>query len=177
MKLTSQTIARGGSPICSRSEAARVEPFVRSDARVGFEARVELAMADVDRDDVSRPAREQHVGKAARRRADVEAGEAARIERESVERRRELEAAARGPGMRGARLDRGVAREGFGRLAHERAVGAHEPGRDRRLRAGAAGNSPRSTSRISARWRMGRIGVDEDIPQMCNHREGGRPTN
>ena len=81
-------------------QAARVEAFVRSDPRVGLYARVELAVADVDRDDAARAARQQHVGEAARRRPDVEAGETVGIERESVERRREFQAAARNPGMR-----------------------------------------------------------------------------
>ena len=132
------TIA-SGAPAISARQPARVEPFVRAHPRVGGEARVELAVADVDRDHRTRAAREQHVGEAAGRGADVEAGEAVGIEAEGVERRGELDPAARGPGVRLARLDPRVLGERVGGFAHGLAVGADQPGGDRRLRAGAAG--------------------------------------
>ena len=54
MKLTSQTIACG-APASARRQLARVEALAQRDARVRREARVELAVADVDRDHLRAP--------------------------------------------------------------------------------------------------------------------------
>ena len=154
MKLTSQTIAAGGSPRRSAVKRRASSPSCERDARIGCEARVELAMADVDGDDESRAARQQHVGEAARRRADVEAGEAARIERESVERRGELDARRARPRMRRARLDRGVGREGSDGLRTIAPSARTSPAAIAACARARLGKSPRSTSSRSARWRM-----------------------
>ena len=121
-----------------RRERARVEAFERADARVGREARIELSVADIDGDDLRRAAREQDVGEASGRGADVEADEARRIEREGVERGGELDPAARRPGVGRLGFDRRVARDLFRGLLERDAADADEPGRDRGLRARAA---------------------------------------
>src|SRR3546814_4451723 len=58
-----------------------------------------LAASDVDGIDLRRAARQRHVGEAAGRGADVEAAEAGGVDREAVEGMRQLDAAARYPGM------------------------------------------------------------------------------
>ena len=73
------------------------------DAGVVPQPRVELPVADVERDHARRAALEQDVGEAAGRRADVEAVEARGVDAEHVERVRELLAAARDVGRRRAR--------------------------------------------------------------------------
>jgi hypothetical protein len=50
-------------------------------------------MADIDGDDLRRAAREQDVGEASSRGANVEANEACRIQREGVERGGKLDSA------------------------------------------------------------------------------------
>ena len=75
-------------------QRARVDPFADEDARVGAQPPIELAVADVERDDAGRAALEQHVGEAAGRRADVERAAPVRVDAERVERVRELDAAA-----------------------------------------------------------------------------------
>ena len=138
MKLTSMTIA-SGAPAMSAVSLRASSPSCALTRGIGGEARVELAVADVDRHDRARAALEQDVGEAAGRGADVEAGEAVRIEVEGDQRGGELDAAARGPRMRRARLDVRVLGERVGGLAHGLAVGADQPGGDRRLGARPAG--------------------------------------
>ena len=53
-------------------QIARVDVLEHDDARVGAQAPVELPVADVEGDDLARAALQQHVGEAARGRADVE---------------------------------------------------------------------------------------------------------
>src|SRR5581483_1052155 len=53
-------------------EVAGVAAFQRHDARIGGELRVELAVADIDGEDLRRPAGEQDLGEAAGRGSDVE---------------------------------------------------------------------------------------------------------
>ena len=113
----------------------RVETLERTHPRVGGKARVQLPMADVDRDHASCAPRKQHIGEAAGRGADVEAGEARRVESECVERGGELHAAARSPGMRRGGFDRGVPGDLVGGLFERDAANADEPRRDRSLRA------------------------------------------
>jgi hypothetical protein len=74
---------------------ARVDSLAGGDARIGGEAAVELAVADVDADDAGGAAPEQHVGEASRALADVEADPAADVDRAVPERGVELQAAAR----------------------------------------------------------------------------------
>ena len=149
------TIAR--RPLAERSSVkrARVEAFERADARVRREARIELSAADVDRDDVRRAAREENVGEAAGRGADVEAGEARGIEPEGVERGRELDPAARDVRMGRFGLDRRVARP----TASDAFVSATPPTLTSPAAIAACARArlekkPRSTRTMSARLRM-----------------------
>ena len=50
MKLTSQTIAPGGSPRSAGVQRPRVAAFQRQHAGIGRELRIELSVADIDRD-------------------------------------------------------------------------------------------------------------------------------
>ena len=118
-----------------RRERARVDAFERADARVRREARIELSVTDIDGDDLRRAAREQNVGEASGRGADVEADEAPRIEREGVERGGKLDPAARRPGVGRLGLDRRVVGHLFRGLLERDPADADQPGRDRGLSA------------------------------------------
>ena len=85
-------------------QRARVRPLEHGDARIGAEPRMELPVADVDRDHARSAALEEDVGEAAGRRADVDAVEPGRVDAERVEPVRELLAAARD--VAAAALDR-----------------------------------------------------------------------
>ena len=76
-------------------QLARVRALEHGHARIVAQARVELAVADVERDHARRAALEQDVREAAGRGADVEAVAPGRVDPERVERVRELVAAAR----------------------------------------------------------------------------------
>ena len=53
-------------------QRARVLPFKRGHARIRAQPRMQLPVTDVDGDDMARAARQQNVGEASRRGADVE---------------------------------------------------------------------------------------------------------
>ncbi len=72
MKLASITIRLGASVKMRRRQRARVLPFERCHARIAAQPRMQLPVTDVDGDDMARAARQQNVGEAARRGADVE---------------------------------------------------------------------------------------------------------
>ena len=154
MKLTSQTIACGASPSDLRRQATRVEPFERAHARVGGEPGVELAVPDVDGDHAFRPAPEQHVGEAAGRGADVEAGEARGIEPEGVERGGELDAAARDIRVGRLGFDRRVRPIGVRGLAQGSPSTRTRPAAMAACARARLGKKPRSTRTMSARLRM-----------------------
>ena len=99
---------------------------------------MKLAPSGVDGGDMGRPALQQAVAEAAGGGAHVEAGQAARIDAESVEGRGELHPAARHVRMRRGGADPGAPRDDLGGLGNGRAVGGHEPGLDRRARPGPA---------------------------------------
>ena len=61
-------------------QRARVDAFADDDARIGAQPPVELAAADVERDDAGGAALQQDVGEAAGRRADVERAAPVRID-------------------------------------------------------------------------------------------------
>src|ERR1700722_7071631 len=93
-----------------------VQSFMDDHPVVGAKARVELTAPAVDGVNDARAARDENIGEAAGRGADIETDEALRIELERFERRRELDAAARGPGMRRFGFDRSIGvnhRRGF----------------------------------------------------------------
>ena len=155
MKLTSQTIACGLAGDFG-GQPARVEPFVRAHARVGGEARVELAAG---RRRPRRPsARRAPSSTSVKPPVEAPTSRQARpvgSSAEGVERRGELDAAARDPGMRRAGLDprvfgerrrRPCARVSPSALTSPAAIAAC-------ARARLAKN-PRSTRRRSARLRM-----------------------
>ena len=84
-------------------QLAGVHALEHGHARVVAQPRVQLAVADVERDHARGAALEQDVGEPARRGADVEAVEPGRVDAERVERVRELLAAARDVPRRRAR--------------------------------------------------------------------------
>ncbi len=102
------------------------------------QARMQLVAADVDREDAARAAREQDLGEAAGRGADIEADATRDVDRQPVERMGELDPAARDPGKGGLGRERGIDRDRLGGFAHGRAVGGDVAGRDGGLRLGAA---------------------------------------
>jgi hypothetical protein len=89
----------------ARVEAPRVGAFERHHAGVGAKARVKLAVADVNCIDSGRAAGEQDIAEASGRGAEVERHPPPRVEAEGVERRGELQPAAR-DARRGACADR-----------------------------------------------------------------------
>ena len=78
---------------------------MRDDIVTAAQARMQLIAADIDRVDAPRAAREQDLGEAAGRGADVEADAIRHVEREMIERERKLDAAARHIRMLGLGLD------------------------------------------------------------------------
>src|SRR5712691_2227625 len=121
-----------------RIERADIGRFDRHDVRPPAQARMQLAATDVDRVDAPGSAGEQDLREAAGRGADVETDAARRIEPEMLERGRELDAAARDPGVRGlganARVDGDFVRWlGDGDVVYGDAAGG-----DGSLRLGAA---------------------------------------
>ncbi len=94
----------------------------------------ELAMPDIDGVDPGGSPRQQHVGKAAGRSADVERRHTGDGDREMVECRRQLDAAARHPGMvRAGDRKRGFLGERGARLVDAPSGGGHQAGEDQRL--------------------------------------------
>ena len=94
MKLTSTVVKSGISGKRRRIECANVGFLQRRDSRVRAQSRVKLPAPDIDRIDAAGAARDQHVGKAAGRGADIKADVAFRIEAEMIERGGQLHATA-----------------------------------------------------------------------------------
>ncbi len=99
---------------------------------------MQLAVADVERDHARRAALQEHVREAARRGADVEAVEPADVDRERVERVRELVPGPRDVRRRLLDLERDVVRHLLARLR----VSRDESGHHERLRLGARLGEP-----------------------------------
>ena len=112
---------------------------------------MKLIAADIDGIDAAGPARDEHLRKATGRGADVEADAAADLEREGIERRRELDAPARHVGVLRRRLDRSANRDRLRGLAYDEPVGNHAAGRDRGLRPRAALEQSALDQKASAR--------------------------
>ena len=112
---------------------------------------VKLAVADVDAGHMSGAARQQDMGKAAGGGADVQRLFAGRVYGEGVERRRELDAAARNPriGRAGGQL-RGKG-QGSDGLATTRPSSVTSPASIASRALARLANKPRSTRAISAR--------------------------
>ena len=136
MKETSQTASAGANG--SSVERPRVRPLEHRHARVGAEARVQLAVADVERDHARRAPLEEDVGEAAGRGAHVDAIETGRIDAENVEAVRELLAAARDVRRWLLYVELGVLVHLLARLV----VASHEPGEHERLRLRARLREP-----------------------------------
>ena len=134
-----------------RAERARVRPLEHDHTGIAAQLRVELAVADVDRDDARGAALEQAVREAARRRADVEAVRAGHVEAEGVERVRELLAAAGDERRRPLDLELGVLVDLLAGLR----VPRDEPGQDEGLRLGT---------------RLGEAALDEQHVEALLHR-------
>ncbi len=117
-----------------RLEPARVDPLEHDHPLVPAEPRVQLPVADVERDHPRGAALQKTIGETARGRTEIEAVLARRIDAERVERVRELLAAARDELRRAPHLELDVFRDllaGLGEPCDE--TGEHE-----RLRLGAA---------------------------------------
>ena len=95
-------------------------------------------MANIDGDDPRRAAREQNVGEASGRGADVEADKAVRIECEGVERGGKLDPATRRPGVGRLGFDRRVTGNLLRGLLKRDPADADQPGSDCGLSARAA---------------------------------------
>ena len=92
--------------------------------------RMQLLAPDIDRKHEGGAAREQHLGEAAGRCADVETDVALDVDGILLQRARKLDAAPRDKGMRGLGLQHGVGGNGFGWFCHRLFVGHHEAGFD-----------------------------------------------
>ena len=140
-------------------QIARVQPLARDHARIGGKPRVELAVADVDREHLARAALEKHLREAAGRRADVERDAAVRRIAEAVERRDQLQRAARD--VVGRRIVEGDCRVGIDRLrwpGRERAVDGDVAAEDRIARPRPRRCEPALTSATSRRACSSRLG-------------------
>ena len=124
MNETSMTIRSGRNGRCVGRERAGVGALDHGHARVLAQAVVELAVGDVERDDVLRPALEQAVGEAAGGGADVERAAAADVDLQGVERVRELDAAAGDVGRRAVDLELDLRVDQLARLLRSAASGA-----------------------------------------------------
>ena len=128
MNETSQVTSCGANG--SSVERARVHALEHRHARVVADLRVQLPVADVERDHARGATLQQHVGEAAGRGADVQAVEPGDVDRERVERVRELVPGTRD--VRRRRLDLELRRL-VDLLARLRVAG-HAPGHHERLR-------------------------------------------
>ena len=99
---------------------------------------MQLVVPDIDRIDLARAARQQHLGEATGRGPDIEARAPRRIEAEMIERSGELDAAARHERIRRFRAQDRIRRDFRRSLGDRHVVHADEPGLDGRLRLGAA---------------------------------------
>ena len=102
------------------------------------QARVELVSADVNRDNMRSPSRQENVSEAPCRRADIKAAATERIDTEEVESGRELDAAARHPGMGRRGSERGAGSHPARGFDDRHAVGGDEPCGNGRARLGTA---------------------------------------
>ena len=129
-------------------EFPRVGLFHHHHARVLAQFPGKLAASDIDRVHSRRAARQQYIGKAAGRRADIERDRASWtqrrwIDREMVERESELEAAARHPRTIAAgERERHIFGEGGAGLVDTAPAGRNQACDDQRLRLRPAFGKP-----------------------------------
>ena len=113
--------------------------------------RVKLAVADIDAGHMRRAARQQDIGKTAGRGADVERLLAGRIERKNIERRSELHAAARHPGIDGAGVEPRAFGDRFGGFGDRTPSRVTSPASIASRALARLAKKPRSTKARSAR--------------------------
>src|SRR5260370_28210900 len=120
-------------------QMAGIQSLVHDDPWILPQFPGELTMPDIDGVDAAGAARQQHVGKAAGRGADIESFPAVDHDPEMVEGMGELHAPARHPGMI-VPFDgkRRIRRELFARLVDPPSSAADDPGEDQRLCLGPA---------------------------------------
>ena len=139
MNETSIVASATGSGSVDDVSVAGVRALHRDDPRIEAQRFGELAATDVERVDAARAALQQDVGEPAGRRADVEADEPGRVDRERVEGRRELVPAPAHVRLGFRDRDRRIGREQVARLsiAAGRVALPHPDlaGQDERLRA------------------------------------------
>ena len=99
MKLTSTVKKSNGPGAVDKRQRLPVHALEVGDARVALQRRVELALAHVDGGDVGGAVRQQRLGEAARRGADIDRARAAQAcrEAEALDGGLELEPAATDP--------------------------------------------------------------------------------
>ena len=129
-------------PDRARGKGADVGALQTGHPWVGAQGGVELVAADIDGVDMGGIPPQQHVGEAAGRSADIEAGQAGGVEAEGVERRRELETAAGDVGVGGRGLDPRIRADRVRGTCDEAAVGPDQAGLDRRPRLRPAAEMP-----------------------------------
>src|SRR5581483_8450832 len=154
-----------------RAELARVRTLEHGHARVGAQARVELAVADVERDHAASARLQQAVGEAPRGGAHVDAVPAPRVDAERLERVRELLASARDEARRPLDCDRLP-------LVHLRSrlvVPRDEPGEHHRLGLAARVRQP-ALDEQHVQPLLGHRGRLDAVPALVEERVvlGGR---
>ena len=122
----------GSSPGASRRALTPSSSVTRSSARRRSCSCPRPTSSAVD---VRRPALQEAIGEAARRGADVEADEPGHVDRERLERRRQLVSAARHVRRPLVDLERGVRGDRRPGLGDEAPIDTHAPGHDERLGA------------------------------------------
>src|SRR5579872_3825312 len=125
------------------AQIAGVDALMHNDARVLAQFPGKLPAADIDRMHAGGAMRQQHVGEAAGRGADIERGAARRVEAEMIECKGELQPAARYPRMVAAgERERRVLIERSAALVDAPACGADQAGENQGLRLGPAFGEP-----------------------------------
>ena len=138
MKDTSHVTKRRAEREVFAAKPTHVRPLERRHARVGAQARVQLAVADVECADPRGAGLQEAVGEAARRGPDVQAILPDHVDLERLERVRELLAPTGDEARPALDLERG----GLVDLLPRLRVSLHAPGEDERLRLRAAFGEP-----------------------------------
>ena len=139
MKLTSATMAVTSSPITGDRGALASVPSRATTLGLTLSLAWSWPAADIHGVDFGRAAGDQHVGEAPGRGADIERHPPLGVEAEGVERRRELDPAARnvGAALRGSRRSSASGADQHARLQRRHTRHAHQPAPDEVGGAGA----------------------------------------
>ena len=151
----------------SPREVARVGPLQHRDAGIVPQARVKLAITDIDRIDPPRAALAEHICEAAGGGTDIQRGQPAWVDPEMRERVIQLDAAARDPGViRAPDRERKFALDLHTGLLEPALAGVHPARQQQRLRLGPGlGEAARDQQsvepllapRLAAQWRRSTI--------------------